>query len=91
MASRILVADDDRAIRESVERALGLEGYDTLRIAAWGESAGCNLVALLGTTGDQATIFDDEAGVSRVAAGSRTITPLGGGALSRLVVNLPGA
>jgi two-component system response regulator MprA len=30
MAPRILVADDDRAIRESVERALGLEGYDTL-------------------------------------------------------------
>jgi two-component system, OmpR family, response regulator MprA len=30
MAPRILVADDDRAIRESVERALELEGYDVL-------------------------------------------------------------
>jgi two-component system response regulator MprA len=33
MAPRILVADDDRAIRESVERALELEGYDVLTAA----------------------------------------------------------
>jgi len=30
MASRVLVADDDRAIRESLERALQLEGYDVV-------------------------------------------------------------
>ncbi len=34
-------------------------GLDPDRIAAWGESAGANLAALLGTTGDQPTIFDD--------------------------------
>jgi acetyl esterase/lipase len=32
---------------------------DPTRFAAWGRSAGGNLVALLGTTGDQATIFDE--------------------------------
>ena len=36
-------------------------GLDPARIAAWGESAGANLAALLGTTGDQPTIFDDPA------------------------------
>ena len=36
-------------------------GLDPDRFAAWGESAGGNLVALIGTTGDQATIFDDPA------------------------------
>jgi two-component system response regulator MprA len=30
MAARILVADDDRAIRDSIERALELEGYDVV-------------------------------------------------------------
>src|SRR5690606_28742855 len=29
-SSRVLIADDDRAIRESLERALQLEGYDVL-------------------------------------------------------------
>jgi two-component system response regulator MprA len=38
MRARILVADDDRAIRESLERALGLEGYEALT-AADGEKA----------------------------------------------------
>jgi two-component system response regulator MprA len=33
MRSRILVADDDRAIRDSLERALGLEGYEVLTAA----------------------------------------------------------
>lgn len=33
MASRILVADDDRAIRESLARALELEGYDVATVA----------------------------------------------------------
>jgi len=33
MRARILVADDDRAIRESLVRALGLEGYEVLTAA----------------------------------------------------------
>ena len=36
-------------------------GIDPERFAAWGESAGGYLAAMLGTTGDQATIFDDPA------------------------------
>jgi len=34
-------------------------GIDPTRIAAWGESAGANLAALLGVTSDQQTLFDD--------------------------------
>lgn len=30
MPERVLVADDDRAVREAVERALELEGYDVV-------------------------------------------------------------
>jgi acetyl esterase/lipase len=36
-------------------------GFDARRFAAWGESAGANLAALIGVTGDQATLFDDAA------------------------------
>ncbi len=32
-SARILVADDDRAIRESLERVLGLEGYQVITVA----------------------------------------------------------
>jgi two-component system response regulator MprA len=32
-SARILVADDDRAIRESLERVLGLEGYQVVTVA----------------------------------------------------------
>ena len=32
-SGRILVADDDRAIRESLNRALSLEGYETIAVA----------------------------------------------------------
>ena len=43
-------------------------GLDPDRFAAWGESAGGHLVALIGTTGDQETVLDDpslgNAGVS---------------------------
>lgn len=43
-------------------------GLDPDRFAAWGESAGGYLVAMIGTTGDQATVLDDpslgNAGVS---------------------------
>ena len=43
-------------------------GFDPDRFAAWGESAGGNLVAIIGTTGDQSTVLDDpslgNAGVS---------------------------
>ena len=34
-------------------------GLDPGRFAAWGESAGGYLVAMIGTTGDQATVADD--------------------------------
>jgi acetyl esterase/lipase len=34
-------------------------GLDPDNFAAWGESAGGNLVSLIGTTGDQATVLDD--------------------------------
>src|SRR5690625_1140864 len=37
-ASSVLIADDDRAIRDSLARALGLEGYD-VRTAADGVEA----------------------------------------------------
>src|SRR6478752_2669799 len=33
MTVRVLVADDDRAIRESLERALELEGYEVTSVA----------------------------------------------------------
>ena len=33
MNARVLLADDDRAIRESLSRALGLEGYDVVHAA----------------------------------------------------------
>src|ERR1700712_456846 len=33
MTFRVLIADDDRAIRESLERALDLEGYDVTAVA----------------------------------------------------------
>ena len=31
MSGRILIADDDRAIREALSRALTLEGYDVVQ------------------------------------------------------------
>ena len=34
-------------------------GLDPARFAVWGRSAGGNLAALIGATGDEATIFDD--------------------------------
>ena len=33
MSARVLIADDDRAIRSSLARALGLEGYEVLEAA----------------------------------------------------------
>jgi acetyl esterase/lipase len=35
-------------------------GLDTAHFAAWGESAGGYLAVMLGVTGDQATVFDDD-------------------------------
>ncbi|WP_433832867.1 response regulator transcription factor [Actinoplanes sp. CA-015351] len=40
MAPRVLVADDDRAIRESLTRALELEGYHVLTVADGQEALG---------------------------------------------------
>lgn len=36
-------------------------GIDTYRFAAWGRSAGAYMANMLGTTGDQATVFDNDA------------------------------
>src|SRR4029078_9989827 len=33
MSARVLIADDDRAIRDALTRALGLEGYDVVQAA----------------------------------------------------------
>ena len=33
MSARLLLADDDRAIREALVRALALEGYDVVQAA----------------------------------------------------------
>ena len=38
MPQRVLVADDDRAIRESLARALELEGYEAVAVADGVES-----------------------------------------------------
>ena len=47
-------------------------GLDTDRFASWGESAGGYMAAMLGVTGDQATVFDDDSlgnpGVSSAVA-----------------------
>jgi len=48
-------------------------GLDPDRFAAWGQSAGGYLATMIGTTGDQATVFDDpslgNAGVSSAVQG----------------------
>ena len=36
----MLIADDDRAIRDALTRALGLEGYDVATSMAHGAAAG---------------------------------------------------
>ena len=52
---------------------------DPDRFAAWGESAGGNLVALLGTTSDQATVLDDpELGNAGVSSGVQAASGEGG-------------
>jgi Esterase/lipase len=47
-------------------------GLDTARFASWGESAGGYMAAMLGVTGDQSTVFDDDSlgnpGVSSAVA-----------------------
>ena len=47
-------------------------GLDTDRFASWGESAGGYMAVMLGVTGDQATVFDDDSlgnpGVSSAVA-----------------------
>jgi hypothetical protein len=49
---------------------------DPDRFAAWGESAGGNLVALLGTTSDQATVLDDPE-LGNVSSGVQAVTGSG--------------
>ena len=75
MPSRVLVADDDRAIRESLARALELEGYEVAVVAD-----GVEALALARKDTFDALVLDvmmphiDGLGVCRVlrAAGERT-------------------
>ena len=75
---RILVVDDERAVRESLRRALELEGYD-VDLAEDGESA---LERLSGTAEADAVILDvlmfswrtSPRGISTRARGRRSST-----------------
>jgi two-component system response regulator MprA len=53
MSARILIADDDRAIRESLARALGLEGYDVVQA-----NDGAVALNLLETTQPDVAVLD---------------------------------
>ena len=65
-------ARDVKAAVRFLRANAGSYGIDPDRFAAWGESAGGNLVALIGTTGDRASVLDDpalgNAGVSSAVA-----------------------
>jgi acetyl esterase/lipase len=54
-------AQDVKAAVRYLRAHASEHGIDPDRFAAWGESAGANMAALLGTTGTQHTIFDDPA------------------------------
>src|SRR3954471_11291855 len=53
MSARVLIADDDRAIRDALTRALGLEGYDVVQ-AGDGNSA----LSLIEATQPDVAILD---------------------------------
>jgi acetyl esterase/lipase len=52
-------AQDVKAAVRSLRANADTYNIDPDNFAAWGESAGGNLVSLIGTTGDQATVLDD--------------------------------
>ncbi|MBK9178690.1 MAG: alpha/beta hydrolase [Acidimicrobiales bacterium] len=54
-------AQDSKAAVRWLRASADAYNLDPNRFAAWGESAGGNLVALIGTSGDQTTVLDDPA------------------------------
>ncbi|TCK22223.1 alpha/beta hydrolase [Pseudonocardia endophytica] len=54
-------AQDAKAAVRHLRAGAATYGLDPGRFAVWGESAGANLAALVGTTGDQPTVLDDPA------------------------------
>jgi two-component system response regulator MprA len=75
--ARILLADDDRAIRESLARALGLEGYDVITA-----NDGAQALALVESGSPDAAILDvtmpnvDGLTVCRVLRAERNRLPI---------------
>ncbi len=53
MSARVLIADDDRAIRDALTRALGLEGYDVVQA-----SDGNTALSLIESTQPDVAILD---------------------------------
>jgi two-component system, OmpR family, response regulator MprA len=53
MSARVLIADDDRAIRDALSRALGLEGYDVVQA-----NDGPTALALIESTKPDVAILD---------------------------------
>ena len=53
MSARVLIADDDRAIRDSLTRALGLEGYDVVQA-----NDGSTALSLIESTKPDVAILD---------------------------------
>ncbi|HSB85175.1 MAG TPA: response regulator transcription factor [Ilumatobacteraceae bacterium] len=77
MSARVLIADDDRAIREALTRALGLEGYDVIQ-AVDGTSA----LSLIESTHPDVAVLDvmmpniDGLTVCRVLRAERNRLPI---------------
>lgn len=77
MSARVLIADDDRAIRDALTRALGLEGYDVVQA-----NDGNTALALVESTQPDVAILDvmmpniDGLTVCRVLRAERNRLPI---------------
>jgi two-component system response regulator MprA len=77
MSPGVLVADDDRAIRESLERALKLEGYDVVTA-----TDGVEAIIAARQPGIDAVVLDvsmpnvDGLGVARILRADGVVTPI---------------
>ncbi|MDP9464301.1 MAG: response regulator transcription factor [Actinomycetota bacterium] len=77
MSARVLIADDDRAIRDALTRALGLEGYDVVQAVD-----GTTALALIESTRPDVAILDvmmpniDGLTVCRVLRAERNRVPV---------------